>query len=279
MLFAWRALAWVITPLLTIFFLNPVFAGSGTMEWELIGRDLHFTITSAEDHREAKGSDCGFPLIGKQCYVQIRAAGRVQYSDYVNLRGMQSGRDIVSAWRNEFLPRRGVITDWLSSWERGYPYYCIFLSYQARPISGSASADFADTCNGTIINPPTVEPPKPPLTCSLDGDIYLRHGTLDANGVNSHVATSTARVSCNRAATVNIKAVAFQGGGSTVRLSANGSLMSRLEVNNNDGVIGGTFNVPGISGNNVIFKSTLITSGDVAAGNFNGSAVAILSIL
>ncbi|HEY3987150.1 hypothetical protein [Cedecea sp.] len=246
-------------------------AGNVDINWELVGSDLRYTITEARDHDAVKRANCGGILSGNQCFVKFFLGDNPYqpplFNDTVNLRGSQSPQDILQTWSLAALPKSGVVKDWSPG-----NNYCFVLYIFASNLTYGVG----NSCQGTMTPPPT-EPPPPPLSCSLSGDIYLRHGVQDSGSVNGHTATSTAYVSCTRTATVNIKAVVALGGSSTVPLSS--GLQSRLTVNGIEGAAGATLSVPGASGSNVTFKSTLITSGEVGAGSFNGTAVAILNIL
>ncbi|MGQ6473140.1 MrpH family fimbial adhesin [Serratia sp. IR-2025] len=133
------------------------------------------------------------------------------------------------------------------------------------------------TCDGSI-NPP--EPPKPPVSCYMNGDVYLRHGSLADSEVTGNRAESTAYVYCTGAAKVKVRAIPSVGSDSyTVNLRPDGSLTSVLSVNNVVGNGGVTLDVPGVGGKAVTFSSILIAAGTPAPGSFSGSAVAVVDIL
>ena len=96
--------------------------------------------------------------------------------------------------------------------------------------------------------------------------------------MNGNVANATGMVICNRNALVNIMAVNPGNGSSTIALSADGSLKSKLRVNKVDGGAGANISVPGNSAIVVDFSSELIRVGNVSPGNFNATAVAVMNI-
>ena len=129
------------------------------------------------------------------------------------------------------------------------------------------------TCDGSI-NPP--EPPKPQVSCYMDGNIYLRHGSITDSEVAGNRAESTAYVYCTGDAKVKVRALSSVGSDSyMVNLRADGSLKSLLSVNGTAGNGGITLEVPGTRGAAVTFSSLLIPSGTPTPGDFSGSAVAV----
>lgn len=218
--------------------------------------------------------NCG--LIGGKCFVQLGLSTSpfqdVQWKDYVSLRGNQTFGAVAEAWNNKYMPKSGVIINWLSL--NAIKPRCINL-YISSDIAGSAY--LGNSCNGTM-TPPPVSPPTPPLSCDIDGTVNLAHGILNNNVLDGNTKAMYSRVHCTRSATVKITVISNLGG-DIVKLRTDGSLLSQLKVNGVNGVSGVTVPVPGPGGVNVQFSSTLITSGDVSPGDFSGSAVALVSIL
>ncbi|RYM49059.1 hypothetical protein BSQ96_20705 [Serratia proteamaculans] len=101
---------------------------------------------------------------------------------------------------------------------------------------------------------------------------------MNQNDLNGNARSVYAQVSCNREATVRITAQA-NNGGDVVTLRSDGSLKSKLQVNNISGASGATVRVPSGNGTSVMFTSTLISNGNVSAGAFSGSAVAVVTII
>lgn len=155
------------------------------------------------------------------------------------------------------------------------------LAFQSSAYT-QAVGSMASLCQDYGITTPVIPdpgtPPPPPLSCAITGEITLAHGILDSDSINSQTKNVNVLVSCTRAATVRITAKA-NSGGDIVTLRADGSLKSQLKVNGINGATGTTVAVPGSAGSNVQFSSTLISNGEVAGGNFSGSAVALVTII
>jgi hypothetical protein len=117
-----------------------------------------------------------------------------------------------------------------------------------------------------------VEPPIKPLSCSIQSEIPLAHGTVEYSKLSASKAAYTATVSCTRQATVKI---ALANGGK-VNLKNDGSFYSVISVMDQPG--GAQFFVNGSLP--VRFSSQLYTVGsDPINGVFGKSAVAVMNIL
>lgn len=246
-----------------------------SVDWALQGDDLQYTITSASYPPGGnKSMNCG--LMGGKCFVQLGLSTSpfqdVQWKDYVSLRGSQTFGAVTEAWNNKYMPRSGVIINWVSL--NAINPRCIYL-YISSDIAGSAY--IGNSCNGSM-TPPPVTPPTPPLSCDIDGSVNLAHGVLSNNSLEGNTKTIYSRVYCTRSATVRITVLSNQGG-DIVKLRTDGSLLSQVKLNGVNGVSGITVPVPGPEGVNVQFSSTLITNGDVTPGDFSASAIAIVSIM
>jgi len=245
------------------------------VDWELQGDDLHYTITSAT-YSPGGNKDMNCGILGGKCFVQMGLSSSpfqdVQWKDYVSLRGSQTFSAVAQAWNAKYMPRSGVIYNWITI--NSIKPRCINL-YISSDIAGAAY--MGNSCTGTM-NPPPVVPPIPPLSCDIDGSINLAHGVLSNNSLNGNTKFINSLVHCTRAASVKIIVIANQGG-DVVKLRSDGSLNSQLKVNGVNGLSGVTLSVPGPGGINVQFSSTLVTNGEVSPGDFSGSAVALLTIL
>ncbi|EOY5052098.1 hypothetical protein ACP3A4_002787 [Serratia marcescens] len=143
-------------------------------------------------------------------------------------------------------------------------------------LSGQA-VYLGSTCDGAI-NPP--EPPAPPVSCYLSGNVYLQHGALADSEVAGNHAEGVVYLTCTGAAKVKVRALSSVGSDSyLVNLRADGSLKSMLAVNGFAGNGGVTLDVSGASAQPVTFSSLLISSGTPAPGDFSGSAVAVVDII
>lgn len=119
---------------------------------------------------------------------------------------------------------------------------------------------------------PPIDPPVKPTSCSINGDIYLRHGNVNEDSINENRASAIAYLSCSRTSTVKVSV----GNGGVIDLNAKSGLKSTIYISGKKGV--NTFgNVNVLS---VLFESVLSkTGGEVVGGNFSNSAVATLDIL
>ncbi|TXE50117.1 hypothetical protein FOT57_24175 [Serratia ureilytica] len=247
------------------------------VQWEPSsdGKTLRFTVLSATPNPFPAEFTlkCG---LFSTCYVDAHVGLLTEVYRSPNIAsspGTQKASTLIAAWAAR--SPVGFIGNWGELVEKngGQPP-CIIFNLMGG-VSGSGS--FGSTCNGSV-NPP--EPPKPPVSCYMIGDIYLRHGSLADSEVTGNRAESTAYVYCTGAAKVKVRALAAVGSDSyTVNLRADGSLKSMLSVNGVVGNSGVTLNVPGAGGNTVTFSSLLIAAGIPAPGDFSGSAVAVVDIL
>ncbi len=251
------------------------------IEWDLRGDDLYYVIISADSlGGNSRYYKCGNKFQSGKCYVFLTldaAFGIEKYTQWKDyqyaLWGDQTATSIIKEWSYNSLPRSGVIRNWFDHVANGRK--CIYL-FTSSDINGGLNM-FGNSCSGSI-TPPPIEPPLPPLSCAVKGNIDLAHGILNQDNVNGNTKSVYAQVSCNREATVKITALANDGG-DVVTLRADGSLKTKLQVNNIAGATGATVRVPGSNGTSVIFSSTLSSNGNVAAGDFSASAVAVVAIL
>ncbi|KYG17279.1 hypothetical protein [Serratia plymuthica] len=270
-------LGWAAVLLLFSVFFSSESKSETIIEWDLRGNDLYYVITSASAPWGNAWIDCGVWFTRSECFVWLQVGNDlmkyVQWKDYQDsLRNRMYSKDIVEHWNRTSMPRSGVIYNWLDHVANGRKCILIYVSGDRR----SATELVGDSCTGTITPPPT-EPPLPPLSCTINGDINLAHGVLNQDNVNGNTKSVYARVSCNREATVKVTARA-NNGGDVVTLRSDGSLKSKLQVNNIAGATGVTVRVPGSNSVSVLFSSTLSSDSHVAAGNFSASAIAVLAI-
>ncbi|WP_368925979.1 MrpH family fimbial adhesin [Serratia marcescens] len=147
-------------------------------------------------------------------------------------------------------------------------------------IASGISANYvASTCSdgkGSITPP---EPPTPPVvTCRLDGDVTLRHGSLAPANISGNMASGYSMLSCSGAASARVRAV-NNAGSSLLSLAADNSLFSELKVNGSDGNKGAVIKVPNqATVIPVLFTSTLQRNGTARSGDFSGSAMALVTI-
>ncbi|CAI1078238.1 Uncharacterised protein [Serratia proteamaculans] len=268
---------------LTIIFCHQAYSfvnANVTVDWQLAqgGEVLRFNILSVDPIRNDSIFDCGGILSKPKCQIMIARGGRFTppYNVFLPLKGKQTFTTLIDTW-SKSLPASGAIADW-GKWvkENNGKAPCIVFDAVS---DGNYGESFASSCNGTV-TPPPVDPPEPPVSCYLNGNIYLQHGTLAADNVTGDKTDTVANLYCTRAAKVKLQALASLGGNSNVvNLRADGSLKSSLSVGGyagNDGVL---LDVPGTGGKAVTFSSVLISNGALVPGSFTGSGVAVLDIL
>ncbi|HGM5255351.1 TPA: hypothetical protein ACKP06_003205 [Serratia marcescens] len=265
---------------LLVLFFHPSYAGIN-VDWKLDsgGSVLRFTILSADFSGAPRDWDleCGGILSRPQCKITMSPGGFAApvYSFDLPQKNKQKASALVAYWASN-LPKIGAILDW-DKWvkQNGGKSPCIVFN-----VGTNNTGWFADSCSGSVTEPPTIDPPKPPVSCSMSGNIDLRHGSLADSEVTGNRAESTAYVYCSGAAKVKVRALASVGSDSyTVNLRADGSLKSMLSVNGVVGNAGVTLDVPGGGWKAATFSSLLIAAGTPAPGDFSGSAVAVVDVL
>ncbi|EPX2177047.1 TPA: hypothetical protein ACKQD3_000859 [Serratia marcescens] len=250
------------------------------VDWKLEngGALLRFTVLSADFAGAPKESmvDCG----RLQCLITMYPGGwgDPAYTFALPDKDKKLNSELVASW-NRLLPDSGAIANW-DQWVKNNggkaPCIIFYVGTKAAPLAGGW---FADSCTGSVTEPP-VEPPPQPVSCYLNGNIYLQHGALADSDVAGNRAETVAYVICTRAAKVKVRALSSVGSDSyLVNLRADGSLKSMLAVNGFAGNGGVTLDVSGASAQPVTFSSLLISSGTPAPGDFSGSAVAVVDII
>ncbi|CAI1173706.1 Uncharacterised protein [Serratia plymuthica] len=229
------------------------------------GSELSYVITSIGYPSNSWTLYCGQSY--DKCKMKMFCGSSGVFMDYIyGTKGYMELRKILDSYTRYHLPKSGVIKSCDESY-RGI--MLVVEDYDNRKIIVANSKD------GSMNPPPPV---LPPVSCSISGNINLAHGVLDQNDLNGNAKSVYVQVSCNREATVKVTARA-NNGGDVVTLRSDGSLKSKLQVNSIAGATGATLRVPGGNGTSVMFSSTLISTGNVVAGNFSGSAVAVVTII
>ena len=101
----------------------------------------------------------------------------------------------------------------------------------------------------------------------------LNHGTLTRQELEGHEVSETVSISCTTSQTLKL----FIYSADNVQLRDDGSLYSELYMNGNVlGTAGFTLDVA--EQENVTVKSVLRTNGSVAAGEFSGSTVMLITV-
>lgn len=152
---------------------------------------------------------------------------------------------------------------------------CIGFFYAAGKDLGSAPAN-DDSYRGHPISPNSIcgVAPAPSGSCDFDQDtLTLMHGTLTRNELEGHEVTEQVNISCTTAETLKL----FIYSADKVELRDDGSLYSEIYMNDNIlGTNGFTIDVEDQVAVNV--KSVLRTNGTVAAGEFSGSTVMLITV-
>lgn len=253
------------------------------VDWKLEsgGALLRFTVLSADFSGAPRDweMDCGGIVQRPQCRISMIPGGwgDPAYSFDLPHKGKQTASSLVKAW-NSSLPASSTIINW-DQWVKNNGGKAPCIIFYVGTLSGTGTGWFADSCTGSVTEPP-VEPPPQPVSCYLNGNIYLQHGALADSDVAGNRAETVAYVICTRAAKVKVRALSSVGSDSyLVNLRADGSLKSMLAVNGFAGNGGVTLDVSGASAQPVTFSSLLILSGAPAPGDFSGSAVAVVDII
>ncbi len=213
--------------------------------------------------------NCGSLLQTPKCSIFARTTFGWAERTTVPLKGMQTTSTVLDAWLR--LKPRGFIPEW-----GAHSNPCLVFDLEGG--AGGIKGTFASSCVGTVNPPP--EPPTPPASCYLSGNIYLQHGPVVDGEVNSSKANAVVRIYCTKATRVKVRALSSVGSDSAmVNLRADGSLKSMLTVEGYVGNGGVQLDVPGSGGRDVTFSSQLLAGGVPAPGDFSGSAVAVVDIL
>lgn len=127
---------------------------------------------------------------------------------------------------------------------------------------------------------PRPTPPKP--MCSVAALPALAHGSLNTVDINGNVSFVNFGVSCNITTTVTVRAIASTTGAptSTVPVRTDGSVTTRLMIDNVDGAQGVSFvvNAPGGWPNPAHKLTSTLTSAEPAAGALQGSGVLVVDV-
>lgn len=124
--------------------------------------------------------------------------------------------------------------------------------------------------------PPCTPLPRPPLACQLTGRGNIEHTNLTDVTVEGAQASTRFTLRCNGATQILISAGKENALG--VRLRSDNSLYSRLTINDQAAANGVPIRVNANQTTNFDVKSTLVTRGKVAPGNFSGSTVLTVSV-
>lgn len=154
---------------------------------------------------------------------------------------------------------------------------CVGIFYAAGiDLGTNTSSQSESKYSGYPIMPNSIcgAAPAPSGSCDFVQDsITLDHGTLQKTELEGHEVSSTVNISCTSSKTLQV----YIYSADNVQLRDDGSLYSELYLNNNIlGINGFTLDVTDEA--NVSVKSVLRTNGTVAAGEFSGSTVMLISM-
>lgn len=116
--------------------------------------------------------------------------------------------------------------------------------------------------------------PQPSGSCDFNQDVLtLDHGTLTRQELDGHEVSESVSINCTTSQTLKL----YIYSADNVQLRDDGSLYSELYMNENVlGTSGFTLDVA--EQENVVVKSVLHTNGSVAAGEFSGSTVMLITV-
>lgn len=154
---------------------------------------------------------------------------------------------------------------------------CVGLFYTATENLGSnETSGVSSSFQGHTLLPGSVcgTAPAPSGSCDFDvPSVTIDHGTLSKSEIEGHTASSSVTISCTSPKTVKL----YIQTGDDLDLREDGSIYSKLYINNNSlGTDGLSVDVE--SQTSVDVSSVLYTNGTVAAGEFSGSAVMVITI-
>lgn len=149
---------------------------------------------------------------------------------------------------------------------------CVGMYYKMSTGTGSAggSAMMSNSLCGIV--------PPPVGKCEFtETSVELTHGQVQLRDIEGHQARQTGYIRCTQTMDVMVYA-AGAGGNGMVNLRNDGSLKSRLTIGGVNGATGLRIRALAATKMPVEFVSTLTKAGTVEAGDFFGSATAILTM-
>ncbi|EMC9752126.1 hypothetical protein WDR88_001823 [Enterobacter cloacae] len=153
---------------------------------------------------------------------------------------------------------------------------CVGIFYAAGRNLGNNSSVNQSTFQGHPMMPGSIcgVAPPPSGSCDFNQDaLNLDHGALTRKELEGHEASETVSISCTTSQTLKL----YIYSADNVQLRDDGSLYSELYMNDNVlGTNGFTLDVA--EQENVVVKSVLHTNGSVAAGEFSGSTVMLITV-
>lgn len=129
-------------------------------------------------------------------------------------------------------------------------------------------------CSGGVIPPGPV-----PATCKFSGDVLIDYGNLSAEAAFGATKTGTTTITCDQDTTISLQVYDKSTSSNKVQLRDDKSLSATLTVDGADtSSEGEIINVKANEPSTIMIDSELSTSGTPDAGEFTGSALAVISI-
>lgn len=154
---------------------------------------------------------------------------------------------------------------------------CVGFFYRAGSNAGNNDSEVNQSAfEGHPMVPGSIcgAAPPPSGSCDFTQDVLtLDHGTLSRKELDGHEVSETVDISCTISQTLKLYIYSAE----KVQLRDDGSLYSELFMNDN--VLGNTgLTLEVAEQESVVVKSVLRTNGSVAAGEFSGSTVMLITI-
>lgn len=149
---------------------------------------------------------------------------------------------------------------------------CIYFYRKTK--STTSYYNIAGACSGGYI------PPAPSVvTCKFSGDVLIDYKSLSAEAASGAKKNGTTTISCDQDTAISLQVYDKSTSSNKVHLRDDKSLYATLTVNGADTSSEGVnINVKANEPSAITIDSELSTSGTPEAGEFTGSAIAVISI-
>jgi len=236
-------------------------------QYEVGGVRYYFTVTSWEGNGDSFCNDmqaatCSLYLVGAQRPGEYQSMVLGTHYWWIKpstsmtaVRKQMSGFSIPFE-SSLFVPKEKKISDsFCISFAQGYSYV------------GS----------GSIVAPvgPCAPVIKPALQCEIKGNAIINHRDVSDAAIDGNEAGTTLQLTCS--GTTSVIASASKESPSGVKLKADGSLYSKLTIEDKAAAPGVSIKVEDGLATPIAIKSTLYSKGTVEPGPFSGSTVLTIS--
>lgn len=165
------------------------------------------------------------------------------------------------------LYRMGDVGKEMRSDVYGTSLSCIYFGYKMDGISGGFLRFPGQSCHQVSVDP---------AQCYFEtGSANINYGVVRADRVNGQIAQTVIHASCTQ--DIRVKVISAQASGSMVNLRPDGRLKAKITINDAPMSNGYTFTATP-AGTALNIKSELIASGEILPGDFNGSAVIVITL-